>query len=280
MIKIDITKKLNTSDGDIDLVVQKELSHREFIALYGKSGSGKTTLLRILAGLEMADSGYIEVDGKVWLDTKKGKNLSIQKRDIGFVFQDYALFANMSVRKNLEFALGVKETKKVDELLELMELNALSSAMPHRLSGGQKQRVALARAIIRSPKLLLLDEPLSALDSAMRVKLQDELKLIHQKFDITSIVVSHDISEIFKLADRVLSIQSGVIKADGVPSEVFCEKEGGFGVVAEVLEVLDGEAKFLVNGEVLKLKTNKTLTVGTKVLVEPKAYEMVGLVDG
>lgn len=280
MIKIDITKKLNTSDGIIDLVVQKELNHREFIALYGKSGSGKTTLLRILAGLEMADNGCIEVDGKVWLDTKKGINLSVQKRDIGFVFQDYALFANMSVRKNLEFALGVKDTKKVDKLLELMELSALSCAMSHRLSGGQKQRVALARAIIRGPKLLLLDEPLSALDSAMRSKLQDELKLIHQKFDITSIFVSHDISEIFKLADRVLSIQKGVIKADGVPNEIFCEKEGGFGVVAEVLEVLDGEAKFLVNGEVLKLKTNKILTVGTKVLVEPKAYEMVDLING
>ncbi len=280
MIIIDIKKHLSSADGPITLDVKKSIKSGEFIALFGKSGSGKTSLLRILAGLDMPDSGYIEVDGVIWLDSKKGINLPPQKRGIGFVFQDYALFANMSVRANLEFALEHKDSKKIDDILELMELGNLSNTKPHRLSGGQKQRVALARAIVRSPKLLLLDEPLSALDSTMRLKLQNELKIIHQTFEITSLLVSHDLSEIFKLSTRVLQINNGKIVGDGSATELFAPKsdKGSYSVVADVVhcERKDGlcEATLLLDGKIVKHKTNDILAVGDKVLVSLNAKNM------
>ena len=152
MIEMDIIKPLYTADGIINLKVNKKINKGDFLTLFGKSGSGKTTLLRILAGLETPKSGKIVVDKEIWFDSSKKINLAPQKRDVGFVFQDYALFPNMSVKKNLEFALKNKnEIKKVDEILEIMEIKNLSNMKPELLSGGQKQRVALARAIITKP---------------------------------------------------------------------------------------------------------------------------------
>ena len=138
--------------------------------------------MRLIAGLETPDSGVIDVDGEVWFDSGKKINLPPQRRSIGFVFQDYALFPTMSVRDNLLFAAETAQQRhNVDELLELIELTNLAQRLPATLSGGQKQRVALARALVRHPKILLLDEPLSALDPSMRQKLQDELALIHER---------------------------------------------------------------------------------------------------
>jgi molybdate transport system ATP-binding protein len=240
MIHLNITKPLHTADGTIDLVVNKEIENGDFLTLFGKSGSGKTTLLRIIAGLETPKSGTIIVDGVVWFDSEKKINLPPQKRNVGFVFQDYALFPNMSVRQNLEFALkDKKDVKKVDEILEIMEIQNLSSMKSEHLSGGQKQRVAVARALMNSPKMLLLDEPLSALDGSMRLKLQEELASIHKKFGITSILVSHDISEVFKLSNRVFKISSGSITDDGSPAKVFANQNlsGKFKVVGDILSI-------------------------------------------
>ncbi|CAM3909371.1 ABC transporter ATP-binding protein [Arcobacter cloacae] len=286
MIEIDIIKPLYTADGIIDLKVNKQINKGDFLTLFGKSGSGKTTLLRILAGLETPKSGKIVVDKEIWFDSSKKINLSPQKRNVGFVFQDYALFPNMSVRKNLEFALKNKnEIKKVDEILEIMEIENLSNMKPEFLSGGQKQRVALARTLMTNPKMLLLDEPLSALDTTMRLKLQDELSLIHQKFNITSILVSHDISEVFKLSNRVFKINLGEIQQDGTPNEVFSNQNisGKFKIIGEVLSIKKSDILYIVevltNNEIVKVTAVedeiKELKIGDKLLLSSKAFNPI-----
>ena len=286
MIKINIKKTLNTADGKITLRVDKEIANGDFLTLFGKSGSGKTTLLRILAGLETPNSGTIIVDDEVWFDSEKKINLSPQKRNVGFVFQDYALFPNMSVRQNLEYALAdKKEGKKVDEILQIMEIENLSSMKPQNLSGGQKQRVAVARTLMTNPKMLLLDEPLSALDTTMRLKLQDELHAIHKKFGITSILVSHDISEVFRLCNRVFKIALGEITDDGTPSEVFANQNlsGKFKITAEVLSIKKSDILYIVevlaHNEILKVTAVKrdiqNLNIGDKILLSSKAFNPI-----
>jgi molybdate transport system ATP-binding protein len=286
MIEINIIKPLYTADGIINLKVNKKINKGDFLTLFGKSGSGKTTLLRILAGLETPKSGKIVVDKEIWFDSSKKINLAPQKRDVGFVFQDYALFPNMSVRKNLEFALKNKnEIKKVDEILEIMEIKNLSNMKPELLSGGQKQRVALARTLMTNPKILLLDEPLSALDTTMRLKLQDELSLIHQKFNITSILVSHDISEIFKLSNRVFKINLGEIEEDGTPNELFSNQKisSKFKIVGEILSIKKSDILYILeilsNNEVVKATAVedeiKDLKIGDKILLSSKAFNPI-----
>lgn len=286
MIELNFTKALYTADGIINLKVNKEINKGDFLTLFGKSGSGKTTLLRILAGLETPQSGKIVVDKEIWFDSSKRINLLPQKRNVGFVFQDYALFPNMSVRKNLEFALRNKnEIKKIDQILEIMEIKNLSNMKPELLSGGQKQRVALARTLMTNPKILLLDEPLSALDTTMRLKLQDELKLIHQKFNITSILVSHDISEIFKLSNRVLKINLGEIQKDGTPNELFSNQNisGKFKIVGEILSIKKSDILYILeilsNNEIVKATAVedeiKDLKIGDKILLSSKAFNPI-----
>ncbi len=286
MIELNFTKALYTADGIINLKVNKKINKGDFLTLFGKSGSGKTTLLRILAGLETPKSGKIVVDKEIWFDSSKKINLPPQKRNVGFVFQDYALFPNMSVRKNLEFALRNKnEIKKIDQILEIMEIKNLSNMKPELLSGGQKQRVALARTLMTNPKILLLDEPLSALDTTMRLKLQDELKLIHQKFNITSILVSHDISEIFKLSNRVLKINLGEIQKDGTPNELFSNQNisGKFKIVGEILSIKKSDILYILeilsNNEIVKATAVedeiKDLKIGDKILLSSKAFNPI-----
>ena len=275
MIEIDIIKPLYTADGIINLKVNKKINKGDFLTLFGKSGSGKTTLLRILAGLETPKSGKIVVDKEIWFDSSKKINLAPQKRDVGFVFQDYALFPNMSVKKNLEFALKNKnEIKKVDEILEIMEIKNLSNMKPELLSGGQKQRVALARTLMTNPKILLLDEPLSALDTTMRLKLQDELSLIHQKFNITSILVSHDISEVFKLSNRVFKINLGEIEEDGTPNELFSNQKisSKFKIVGEILSIKKSDILYII-----EILSNNEVVKATAVLAVPVASNLLSI---
>jgi molybdate transport system ATP-binding protein len=215
MIQIDIHKRLHGSHGDMHLDVNLEIQKGEFIALMGESGSGKTTLLRVLAGLEKAE-GNIAVEDIAWLRSQK--MLPPQQREIGFVFQDYALFDNMSVEENLLFVNDDKTLAK--RLLEMTELTGLASRNVKGLSGGQKQRVSLCRAMMKKPKLLLMDEPLSALDPVMRTKLQDEILKLHQTFGTTTIMVSHDADVSYHLADRILVLDHGKIVADGSPKEI------------------------------------------------------------
>ncbi len=222
MVKVAIQKGLYAAGGKMLLDVNFSIEAGSFVTLYGKSGAGKTTILRTLAGLLSPDKGMITVQGKTYFDSFKKINLTPQKRQIGFLFQDYALFPNMTVLKNLEFALLKNQNPKIiQELIEIIELGELQHRKPHTLSGGQQQRVALARALVQRPKILLLDEPLSALDLAMRQKLQTHLLQVHQEYQLTTILVSHDASEILKLSDSVLELEEGKIIRNERASDFF-----------------------------------------------------------
>lgn len=203
------------------LRVGQKLAPKQFLAISGPSGGGKTTLLRILAGLARPDRGFLQVGDRVWMDTDKRLFLPPQKRDVGMVFQDYALFPNMTVGKNLHYALGRSDNPQViDELIETMELEQLTDEFPRTLSGGQQQRVALARALVRRPNLLLLDEPLSALDTDLRQRLQNYILRVHHQFGLTTILVSHDYSEINKMADQVWRLENGQVTYAGSPDRL------------------------------------------------------------
>ena len=235
MIEIAVEKDLIGSSGAMKLDLSLKIAEKSFVALAGESGSGKTTLLRILAGLERAE-GTITVSGSRWLGEKR--SLPPQKREIGFVFQDYALFDNMTVEKNLLFVK--RDRALAQELLELTALSEMRHRYPGTLSGGQKQRVALCRALMNRPKILLMDEPLSALDPAMRGKLQHDILKLHKAFGTTTLMVSHDPSEIYRLADRVILLDHGTVKGDGSPRELLLQVKGSqkFSLTGELLEIL------------------------------------------
>lgn len=240
MIRASIDKRLHGTHGEFRLDVELEIAAGEFIALFGPSGVGKTTLLRCLAGLEQPDRGNLTVDGKPWLDRAAGIGLPPQQRRVGYMFQDYALFPNMTVRGNLEFALRKGADKKcVENLLAMMELGELQFRKPETLSGGQKQRVALARALASEPRLLLLDEPFSALDEEIRARLHDEVLRMQRQFGLTAIIVSHDVGEVYKLARRVMVMEAGRIVQQGSPAEVFSagQTSGKFRFIGEILAV-------------------------------------------
>jgi len=277
MIKIDISKKLHGASGAMDLKIDLELEEGSFVSLSGESGSGKTTLLRILAGLEEAE-GNIEVSGEIWQDSKS--RLSTQKRGIGFVFQDYALFANMSVEQNLLF---VKNDKQLcQKLLEMSGLSELKGRMPNTLSGGQKQRVSLCRAMMSRPKILLMDEPLSALDPSMRSRLQVEILALHKEFGTTTIMVSHDPSEIYRLSQRVVKLHLGRVVEDGTPKDVLLKTSGSqkFSFEGELLEILKVDVIYIAIvsiGQqlvevVISSSEAKSLEIGSRVSVSTKAF--------
>lgn len=277
MIKIDINKKLHGANGEMDLVVNLDIAQGDFVALAGQSGSGKTTLMRILAGLEDA-SGTIQVGDEIWLDGKKA--LPSQKRKIGFVFQDYALFPNMSVEDNLLFVQ--KDKALASKLLKLTELSELRDRLPNSLSGGQKQRVSLCRAMMNRPKLLLMDEPLSALDPTMRTKLQQEILTLHKEFGTTTIMVSHDPSEIYRLAQRVVVLNLGEIINDGTPKDVLLKTSGSqkFSFEGELLDIVKVDviniAIVSIGQQLVEVVVSdeeaKSLELGQSVSVSTKAF--------
>ncbi|WP_033751161.1 ATP-binding cassette domain-containing protein [Helicobacter pylori] len=210
MIKAQFKKRLLGSRGAFDLDIDLEIKGPEIAALLGESGAGKSTILRILAGLEAVSSGYIEVNHSVWLDTQKKIFLKPQQRKIGFVFQDYALFPHLNVYQNIAFAYP-KDTNKINEVLRLMRLENLSQQKISQLSGGQAQRVALARALIAAKNLLLLDEPLNALDNALKNEVQEGLLDFIKRENLSVLLVSHNLNEITKLAQTFLFLNNGVI---------------------------------------------------------------------
>ena len=238
MLNIKTSKILHGSSGEMKLNIDLHIKEGDFVALTGQSGSGKTTLLRILAGLEEAE-GDIEIGDEIWLDSSKC--LPPQKREIGFVFQDYALFDNMTVLGNLLFVN--RDIELANHLLEVTELIELKNRYPTLLSGGQKQRISLCRAMMNQPQLLLLDEPLSALDPVMRTKLQDEILALHREFGTTTIMVSHDPSEIYRLASRVVVLNYGKIVDDGTPKEVMVKDITS--LEGELLEIIKSNIGYL-----------------------------------
>lgn len=277
MIKINIQKQLHGSNGEMTLDINLDIKQGEFLALAGLSGSGKTTLLRILAGLEEA-SGTIKIDDAIWLDEKVC--LAPQKREIGFVFQDYALFPNYSVLDNLLYVK--KDLELAKYLLNITELNELKNRFPQTLSGGQKQRVSLCRAMMNKPKLLLMDEPLSALDPAMRTKLQNEILTLHKEFNTTTIMVSHDPSEIYRLSKRVVVLNNGQIIKDTTPKEALLKTNGSakFSFEGELLDIVKVDVIYIaiiaIGQQLVEIvigkQESKDLEIGQKVNISTKAF--------
>lgn len=251
IIRIDIEKTLVSAQGKIQLGINTQIASQELVALFGPSGAGKTTLLRMLAGLAKPDKGTIKVGNTVWFDSSRNIDLSPQQRNIGYMFQDYALFPNMTVEENIRFAHPESNKRETTDLLQTFGLSEFAKRRPSGLSGGQKQRVALARALARKPSLMLLDEPLSALDAEMRSSLQNEIAKAHQLFEATTILVSHDMNEVFRLANKVICLEHGKVTSVGHPDKVFSNTS------------ISG--KFQVNGQVAKIEKQDIVNIVTVV---------------
>jgi sulfate/thiosulfate transport system ATP-binding protein len=218
-----VAKNLTKRFGSFQAVndVSFEVPAGQLVALLGPSGSGKSTILRIIAGLEAADSGEVQLTGE------DATHLRVQDRGVGFVFQHYALFRHMSVRQNVAFGLEVQKRPgqeirdRVDELLELVQMTGYRDRYPSQLSGGQRQRVALARALAPRPKVLLLDEPFGALDARVREELRTWLRRLHDEVHMTSLFVTHDQGEAFEVADQVIVLNRGRIEQMGPPQDLY-----------------------------------------------------------
>ena len=242
--------------------VNLDIPAGEFCTLLGASGSGKTTLLKVIAGFEYHDTGTIEIGGRDVSGTP------VAERNIGMVFQNYALFPHMSVYQNVAFGLemrkrSVKEiAKRVDEVLALVSLSDLAQRFPSELSGGQQQRVALARALIINPDILLMDEPLGALDKNLRQSIQLQLRQLHRDIGATIIYVTHDQEEALHLSDRIVILDAGRVVQEGAARDLYFEPVNPF--VANFL----GECNFL------------TLEDGTEVGLRPEALSVVSAGDG
>jgi len=240
-------KKLSKTFGDVTAVsnLDLEIPHGEFFSMLGPSGSGKTTVLRIIAGFETASSG------QVFLEGADVTELAPFDRDVNTVFQDYALFPHMSIQLNVEYGLRARKIPKSEraklaaEAIESVKLTHLADRLPHQLSGGQRQRIALARALVLRPKVLLLDEPLGALDKQLREEMQVELKRIQREAGITFIFVTHDQEEAMRMSDRIAVFNQGKIEQIGSPREVYESPSSAF--VASFLGVSN-----LISGSVAK----------------------------
>ncbi len=223
-------RNLNKRFGDVTAVedLNLEIPQGEFFSMLGPSGSGKTTVLRIIAGFETASSGQIFLEGS---DVTE---LAPFDRDVNTVFQDYALFPHMTIQQNVEYGLRARKIPKVEraklatEAIESVKLTHLADRLPHQLSGGQRQRIALARALVLRPKVLLLDEPLGALDKQLREEMQVELKRIQREAGITFIFVTHDQEEAMRMSDRIAVFNAGRIEQIGAPREVYENPSSAF----------------------------------------------------
>lgn len=208
MLEVQIQKKLSHFLLDVEWKMNDEI-----VVLFGPSGSGKTTILNCIAGLEDPDEGFIGLNQQAFFHRKQ-ESLSVQKRNIGYLFQDYALFPHMTVEKNITYGVKRKDQKAselIESLFNVLGIRHLMKKYPRQISGGEKQRVALARALATEPSMLLLDEPLSALDEETRIECQDELLRLHQIWRIPFIIVTHDRNEAEKLGDRILFLEKGKI---------------------------------------------------------------------
>ncbi|MDR3713203.1 MAG: ATP-binding cassette domain-containing protein [Puia sp.] len=299
MIRIHLHKSLQSPGGRKSLEIDCDLPAGQLITIYGSSGVGKTSLLNMLAGFMKPDGGSIEVNGKVWFrggseqaakeeerggkEKDVGVDLSPQARRIGYVFQEQALFPNMTVKENLVYALEKgQRADRIGELTELMELQSFLSRRPGTLSGGEKQRVALARALVRDPDLLLLDEPFSALDHDMRVRMQDYILSVHRRYPLTLLLVSHDLSEIVRVSDHIVWLEDGRVKKEGKPFAVFSDRRvsGHFQFTGEVLSLRREDvvyvADVLIGRDLVKIvctaEEAASLRPGSRVRVVSKAF--------
>lgn len=223
-------KDIVKSFGETEVLkgVSLAINEGEFVTFLGSSGCGKTTILRIIAGLEYPDSGSVLIEGKDM------ENLGPEKRNVNMVFQNYALFPHMNVEQNIGYGLKIRGVakdeikKRVKEMLALVQLEGFEGRKPSAMSGGQRQRVAIARALINNPKVLLLDEPLGALDLQLRRQMQLELKHLQKELGITFVYITHDQEEAINMSDRIVILHNGVIEQVGTPAEIYDEPETSY----------------------------------------------------
>ena len=263
----EIKKSFTEGEAVLDNI-SLEISKGEFITLLGSSGCGKTTTLRIIAGLEQPDAG------SVWLDGREVTGLEPNQRNVNTVFQNYALFPHMNVAENIGYGLKLKKVpkseirKKVSQMLELVQLEGYERRKPSELSGGQKQRVAIARALVNNPKILLLDEPLGALDLQLRRAMQIELKHLQKKLGITFIYITHDQEEAINMSDRIAVMRDGRIEQIGTPDEIYNHPKtsyvatfvGNANILHGVTESIQGENAIVKIGNdrvIVKLETSQ-----------------------
>lgn len=283
----EIKKSFTEGEAVLDNI-SLEISKGEFITLLGSSGCGKTTTLRIIAGLEQPDAG------SVWLDGREVTGLEPNQRDVNTVFQNYALFPHMNVAENIGYGLKLKKVpkseirKKVSQMLELVQLEGYERRKPSELSGGQKQRVAIARALVNNPKVLLLDEPLGALDLQLRRAMQIELKHLQKKLGITFIYITHDQEEAINMSDRIAVMKDGRIEQIGTPDEIYNHPKtsyvatfvGNANILHGVAENIQGENAIVKIGNdrvIVKLETSQQNTEDTGVKQYLSAGEKVTL---
>ncbi|MBI3753448.1 MAG: sulfate/molybdate ABC transporter ATP-binding protein, partial [Deltaproteobacteria bacterium] len=219
-LSFHLKKHLREFSIDIGFSIEENMA-----VLFGPSGAGKSLLLNMLSGIIRPDEGFVRIDGREVFNSKTGINVPMKDRRIGYLFQDSALFPHMTVFENIAYGISsLPENRikaKVEELLDLMRLGGLEKRFPSELSGGQKQRAGLARTLAAEPKILLLDEPFSALDYQVREKLRTDLLLIHQRYPITTLFVTHDLEETFVLGDNIIIINNGRLEQFGAREEVF-----------------------------------------------------------
>lgn len=261
MIEFDFCKTLNGIEGRFTLRAKGGIGERGRVAIFGKSGVGKSTILKVIAGIERVESGYLKVNGEIWDDTQRF--CPIQKREVGFVFQNHSLFPNLSVLQNISYGKNASE-KSIHHLLELMELCALKDVKITQLSGGQAQRVAIARALANEPKILLLDEPFSALDHAIKSKLLAEVLSLQEELGFALILVSHDIAEVYALAQEVWRLEEGEFISTLSPKETFEKNE--IKLIAKILQIqhneLFCEISVLIGGEVMRFVVHPSEVLG------------------
>jgi len=288
MTFLELTGVRKQFPGGVVAVQNFDLSaaRGEFVSFLGPSGCGKTTTLRMIAGFEQPTDGTIKIDGK------DVTNAAPNKRNVGMVFQSYALFPNMSVADNIAFGLKIRGTpgdkvrKRVDELLELIHLQDRGSRYPYQLSGGQQQRVALARALAIEPTVLLLDEPLSALDAKIRIALRHEIRQIQRQLGITTVYVTHDQEEALELSDRVVVMSEGRVEQIGTPFEIYNFPATPFvasfvgtlnAIAARIVDA--GSGRLAIGGREIRTTSTLTGAPGDVVGVALRP-EMITLVEG
>lgn len=269
-------KNIKKSFGDTDVLngITLSIEKGEFITFLGASGCGKTTTLRIIAGLEQPESGTVLLEGK------DVTNLPPNQRDVNTVFQNYALFPHMNVETNVGYGLKIRKVSKgeikqrVSAMLELVQLQGYEKRMPSELSGGQKQRVAIARALVNSPRLLLLDEPLGALDLKLRRAMQMELKRLQKKLGITFLYITHDQEEAINMSDRIVVMRDGRFEQIGTPDEIYNHPKtsyvadfvGNANIISGIVrETGSDEIKVEIQGQMMRAKAVPGLEKGEKV---------------